>query len=87
MLPESDTTIWGRLLDPSRLHLTTEAAEGILSIRFSDAERSRVRELAQKSNDGALSEAERAEYESYVRVEHALALLHLKARRALQHKG
>src|SRR5437879_12507 len=80
----SDTAIWGRLLDPSRVHLTPQAAEGILSIRFSDSDRSRVNELASKSNDGTLTESERAECESYVRVQYALSLVHLRARRALK---
>lgn len=83
----SDTAIWSRLFDPSRGHLTPEAAEGILGIRFSDSDRARVKELSRKSNDGTLTEAERAEYESYVRVEHALSLMHLKARRALRQNG
>jgi hypothetical protein len=47
---------------------------------------SRMNDLAEKNREGLLTEEERNELESYVRVGDLLALLHLKARRAMERR-
>lgn len=48
-----------------------------------DALQDRIEELAQKSTEGELTDAERAEYEAYASANRFLAILKSKARRAL----
>jgi hypothetical protein len=43
----------------------------------------RTEELAARNTEGALSEAERAEHEGYVRANHFIAVLQAKARKLL----
>jgi hypothetical protein len=50
---------------------------------FSEEDKARLAELAEKANEGTLSTEERAEYEAYVKVGDVLSLLHLKARKLL----
>jgi uncharacterized protein YnzC (UPF0291/DUF896 family) len=64
--------------------LPTEAAEGLLRIRFEQCDLDRMHELAIKNQDGMLDEQEREEMESYRRVGYLLDLIHSKARRALK---
>jgi hypothetical protein len=59
-------------------------ARGVLAIGFSDEDRRRVDALSQKARDGALTETEQDELDSYERVGHFLSLLKSKARRSLQ---
>ena len=46
--------------------ISPEAARYLLSIDFSEADRSRMQELMDKSNEGALTPDEDAELEGYV---------------------
>jgi hypothetical protein len=79
----SDIAIWSRLMGASSPAISPEAARILLQIGFAQPDKERMSQLAVKSNDGALSDAERIELENYVRVGHLLALMHLKARRRL----
>jgi hypothetical protein len=49
--------------------------------------RARIDELAKKSNAGELTEAERAEYEGYVRANKFVAILQAQARKRLSTAG
>jgi hypothetical protein len=80
----SETAIWARVMEPEKNNLSPEAARAILQLNFSDRDRARMNELAGKNRAGLLSEPERQELESYVKVGDALSLLHLKARKSLQ---
>jgi hypothetical protein len=51
---------------------------------YTDADHARMAELAQKSNEGALTPDERREMEGYVFVGDVLALLKTKARISLR---
>jgi hypothetical protein len=73
-----------RVVDPEQPFLTAEAAEGILRLDFSAADRSRMNELAAKNRAGRLSDAEEAELNNYIRVGQTLGILQSKARRTLQ---
>lgn len=63
---------------------TPQAAQSILSIGFSEAQQSRMKELAGKARLGELSSNERAEADSFERVSSLLGILQSKARRAMQ---
>ena len=53
------------------------------SLRAPSEEQDRIDELADKCNEGTLSDEERAEYENYVRAIHFLGIVQAKARAVL----
>jgi hypothetical protein len=57
-----------------------KAAEAILKLNLDSGIQARLRTLADKSNAGTLSEAERVEYQTMVEVIDLLGILHAKAR-------
>ncbi len=75
--------IWGRLIQPRNGTLPQAAARAILAIQFSDDDKARMHELAQKNGEGKLSPSEREELQTYILAADVLALLHAKARRSL----
>jgi len=77
-------TLLDDLLDPFGECLTPEVARKLVNLQASPTVLTRVEELADKCNEGALTDDERAEYESYVQVNHVLTLLKLRARKVLQ---
>ncbi|MBI1918921.1 MAG: hypothetical protein HYS12_29885 [Planctomycetes bacterium] len=81
----TESDIWVRLIQRNG-NFPAEAARGILSLNFSDADKARMHELAQKNQEGQLSPAEREELTNYVLVGDVLSLLHLKARKSLKSK-
>jgi hypothetical protein len=80
----SEAVIWSRVIAPERNGLSPEAARAVLTLQFSEQDKARMLELADKCSDGRLTEAERQEYEGYVKVGDVLSLLHLKAKRSLK---
>ena len=77
------TTMLGGLMEPLARCLTPQAAREILSLKADDAARERLEELAAKSETGALTPDERAEYQLFVEVGDWVALFQSKARRYL----
>jgi len=77
-------TLLDGLLDPFGECLTPEVARKLVNLQASPAVLARVEELADKCNEGALTDDERAEYESYVHVNHVLTMLKIRARKVLQ---
>lgn len=73
-----------RLLDPVVRCLSPHAARELASLRGDEEVQARVRELAEKCNEGTISAEERAEYESYVMAANIVALLQAKARSRLR---
>jgi hypothetical protein len=82
----TDAQIWSRIIPPDENLLTPEAAESLLRLKFAENDIARMNDLAQKNQEGLLTEEEREELESYVRVGDLLSLLHLRARRAVGHR-
>jgi hypothetical protein len=74
------TTALSQLLEPLSRVLSSDAATQILSFRIDPAVQARIQDLADRCNDGLLSEAE---YEDYVEGIGMINLLKAKARRAL----
>jgi hypothetical protein len=70
-------------MEPDKNGLSPEAAKSVLALGFSEEDKARMNELAQKNREGLLTDAEREELENYVKLGDVLSLLHLKARKSL----
>src|SRR5688572_228159 len=81
--PNSEAAIWARLMQAQKVELTAEAAEFLLGIDFDDVDRTRVHELAERSEAGTLTPEEQSEFDGYLHVGNLLAVIQSKARRAL----
>jgi hypothetical protein len=75
------------MLDPLSECFDAAVAERIVALRLEPALQERIEELADRSNEGLLTDSERAEYESYVEGAEILSLIKLKARRYLVAHG
>lgn len=82
--PFPTTQILDRLLEPVGRSLSAKAARELVALRADAEVQARVRELAAKCNEGALSAEERAEYEAYVMAANIVAILQAKARARLR---
>lgn len=69
-----------RLLEPVSTSLNAKAAEKLLSIKADRKLQARVTRLAEKCNEGELTDAERREYDLYIMANHFVAILKAKAR-------
>lgn len=78
-----ETTTIDRLIEPVGQCFTPEVAERIASLRADTELQVRVDKLADKANQGTLSEDERSEYEQYVSFSQFVTLLQIKARNLL----
>ena len=65
LTPNREPAIWARLMQAPGDALSPEAAEYLLSIRFAESDLDRMRQLAERSAAGALTDEERAELDSY----------------------
>jgi hypothetical protein len=81
---KSDIAIFGRLLSEPKGNMSPELARYVLTLGFTDADQSRMRDLATRNQQGALSGEEHEELMSYVKVVYLLALVQSKARKALK---
>ena len=79
-----EATLLDSLLDPFGECLTPEVARKLVDMQAGPAVIARVEELADKCNEGTLTPEERAEYESYVQVNHVMTMLKARARKFLQ---
>jgi hypothetical protein len=77
-------TAISKVLAPVVDRLSPAAAKRLLAIEFSRSEKSRMRQLADKSNEGTLSAQERLELEDWCVAGDLLALLQAEARIALK---
>ena len=80
---ETEAVIWARLLDSQPDSPTPETARYFLRMGFSEADRGRMQELADKSEGGTLTEAEAREFDSYLHIGNLLAVMQSKARLVL----
>jgi hypothetical protein len=78
-----DAPLLERILEPVTRSLNQEAAQSLLRVRADVQAQARVAELAEKCNEGTLSEAERSEYEMYIWAGKIVALLQANARMLL----
>lgn len=64
--------------------LSPQAAEGILSLGFSDEQRHTMKQLAEKARSGELTDDEREKATSFERVSSLLGILQSRARVSLR---
>ena len=82
----SEIAIFARLLKADDGNLSRGLARYILTLGFDEDDQARMRELAERNQEGDIGPDEREELQNYVRAGHLLALLHSKARRSLKPK-
>ena len=86
-IPNQDTAVLTRFLEPLGRCLTPEVAKDLINIRADPSVQARLEELADKNTEGALTPEERDEYETYVHAIEFIAVLQAKARTILAHHG
>ena len=64
--------------------LTPEVAERLVALRAGPDVQARIDELAERANEGQLTEPERLEYDAYVRTITFISLLQAEARKLLR---
>ena len=85
-MPATATTeaaIWERIIHPDG-RMSRDTAEHILQLEFSDQERKRMHELAQRNRSGHLAPGEDEELDNFCRVGTTLSLLKSRARQVLK---
>ena len=83
MFTAIDSSAFDRVTDPVVRIFSPEQVQQLADYRADDALERRIAELAQKSNEGELTEAEQAEYAGYVQANKFVALLQVQARKVL----
>ncbi|HEX4797039.1 MAG TPA: hypothetical protein VH370_24825 [Humisphaera sp.] len=79
----SVSNVLDRFLSPLTDHLTPEAAEQLVDFQVDPLTQAKIDELADKANEGLLTDAERAEYFQFVEVIDLIGILQSKARQTL----
>jgi hypothetical protein len=75
------------LLDPLSRCLDDESARRVVELRTDPAVQAKVDVLAERANEGLLTDDERAEYEALINAADFISILKLKARRNLSTNG
>jgi hypothetical protein len=81
MAVTGETSAFERGVRPVAEIVFPDKARPILDFQAAPELKARIEELASKSNEGRLTDAERAEYEGYVRANKFIAVLQHLARR------
>jgi hypothetical protein len=76
-------TLLDGLLDPLSRCLDAESARRVAEFHIDPAIQVRIDALAERANNGVLSEEETAEYEACINATDLISILRLKARRQL----
>jgi len=84
--PPSEIALFGRILTNGPGEMSPELARYVLTLGFGAEDQARMKDLAERNQDGALASEEQEELRSFVRAGHLLALLHSKARKSLEKK-
>jgi hypothetical protein len=84
---KTGTSVLDLMLDPVSRCLDAESARRLLDLQIDPTVQERVGVLAEKANEGLLTDPERAEYEAYVNADDFISILKLKARRYLATAG
>ena len=82
----SEIAILARLFKADEGTMPRALACYILTLGFDEEDQARMRDLAERNQQGALSHDEQEELRSYVTAGHLLALLHSKARKSLKRR-
>jgi hypothetical protein len=76
--------LWGRVVGPNGQPLPAGLAAYVLRLGFDERDRTRMGDLSERAQTGALTDEERAELEAYCHASAFLSVLHSKARVALR---
>lgn len=79
-----ESTILARVIDLESPTFPVAVATEVLKWKFSDADQSRMQELAAKARAGSLDDREAEESEAFGRVSSFLGMVKSKARRSLK---
>ena len=82
----SEIAIFARLIKADGDDMSRELARYILTLGFDEEDQARMRDLAERNQEGSLSFEEEEELQNYVKAGHLVALLHSKARKSLKAK-
>lgn len=80
MIATPETEAFDRGVRPVMQIVLSEKAEVVVNFRADPKLQARIEELADKSTEGQLTEAEKAEYAGYVRANKFVAILQRQAR-------
>jgi len=75
------------ILEPMAESFSVEFARSLAELRASPELQQRMDELAEKANEGKLSEAEEADYKSFIDTSTILAIMQAKARRFIAQRS
>ncbi len=87
MSESSNSSVLDRVLDPFTECLTPEVARRIVDLRADVEIQTRVDTLAERANEGELTDDERTEYDSYREAFHFVTILQAKARTLLERQA
>jgi hypothetical protein len=76
----ADTIVLDKILEPLTSALTPELAQRLVGLRADVETQALMDILGDKANEGTLTEAERRQYETYVRTGTLVSILQAKAR-------
>lgn len=76
----SPTPLLDSLLEPLSLCLDAESSRRVVELHFDPAVQERIDTLAERANDGLLTDDEKLEYEGLVNAADFISILKLKAR-------
>lgn len=83
IVEENFAGVWERTIRGSQSELTPDAARYFLGLHFSNEDRARMNELAEKARAGSLSPREEAELGNFMQLGWFLDLVKSKARLSL----
>lgn len=86
MVAQLESSIWQRIVDPSWDSLSPEAAEGLLRLKFRQADTDRMNQLGALAQEGKLNEVEKSELDTYIRIGRMISILQAQARLKLHPK-
>ena len=84
MATSSEMAAFDRGVRPLMQIVLPGKAEAVIDFRADSELQERIEELAEKSTEGQLTEAERSEYAGYVRANKFVAILQQHARRLME---
>jgi hypothetical protein len=87
MSSTNTSSVLDGFLEPLSRCLDAESAQRVIDLQIDPAVQARVEVLADRANEGLLTEAERAEYSDIVDAADLVAILKLKVRRQLKLNG
>lgn len=87
MATSSEMAAFDRGVRPLMQIVLPEKAEAVIDFRADPELQERIEQLAEKSTEGQLTEAERSEYAGYVRANKFVAILQQHARRLIESRA